>query len=365
LVSVRLENIVKKFRDVVAVNGVSLEIKDKEFFVLLGPSGSGKSTILNIVAGLEPPTSGDVYFDDELVTHLPPEKRDVAMVFQTYALYPHMTAFDNIAFPLRVRKYPKEEIKKKVEEVAEMLRIKHLLHKKPYEMSGGERQRVALARAIVREPKIFLLDEPLSNIDAKLRVYMRAELSRLQKDLKVTTIYVTHDQVEALSMGDRIAVIHQGKVMQIDEPLKLFKKPATLFVAGFIGSPPMNFFNCTLEEEGDKYFLDAGFFKVPLDEEFFNTLRSRATSKELVLGVRPKDLIVRRERPPTDGAFEAEVYAVEPLGTETILNLKVDDNIYKAVVEPEFRASLGEKVVACIDLDRSHIFDRRTERAIL
>ena len=197
MVSVRLENIVKKFRDVVAVNGVSLEIKDKEFFVLLGPSGSGKSTILNIVAGLEPPTSGDVYFDDDLVTHLPPEKRDVAMVFQTYALYPHMTAFDNIAFPLRVRKYPKEEIKRKVEAVAEMLRIKHLLHKKPYEMSGGERQRVALARAIVREPKIFLLDEPLSNIDAKLRVYMRAELSRLQKDLKVTTIYVTHDQVEA------------------------------------------------------------------------------------------------------------------------------------------------------------------------
>ena len=279
MVVVRLEKITKKFKNIIAVNEVSLEVKDKEFYILLGPSGSGKSTTLNIIAGLEEPTSGYVYFDGEIVNDVPPEKRDVAMVFQTFALYPHMTAFDNIAFPLRIRKYPKTEIRERVNRVAEMLRIKHLLEKKPYELSGGERQRVALARAIVREPKLFLLDEPLSNIDAKLRVHMRAELIRLQKELGITTIYVTHDQVEAMTMGDKIAVMNHGKIMQIGRPIEVFKKPANLFVAGFIGTPPMNFFDCSLETSNGEDMLNCGHFKIKLNKELADTIRKNAKAQ--------------------------------------------------------------------------------------
>ena len=363
MVSVRLVNLSKRFRDVVAVDNVNLEIKDREFFILLGPSGAGKSTVLNLIAGLETPTSGYIYFDDKLMNDLPPEKRDVAMVFQTYALYPHMNAFDNIAFPLKVRKYPKDEIKRRVYEVAKMLKITYVLNKKPYEMSGGERQRVALARAIVREPKVFLFDEPLSNIDAKLRVYMRAELSRLQKDLKTTAIYVTHDQVEAMSMGDRVAVMNHGKVIQVGSPIEIFKKPANIFVAGFIGSPPMNFFPCRLRTNEEK-FLDAEIFKLPLDDELYKLIVERATGDELVIGVRPNDLLVYTSDAPK-WSFTAEVYAIEPLGTETIVNLKIKDNIYKAVVKPEFRAWIGDKVKVYVDPSRMHLFDAKTEQAIL
>ncbi|MEM4290395.1 MAG: ATP-binding cassette domain-containing protein [Nitrososphaerota archaeon] len=363
MVVVRLENLTKKFRDLVAVDNINLEIRDKEFFVFLGPSGSGKSTTLNMIAGLEEPTSGYIYFDDQVVNDIPPEKRDVAMVFQTFALYPHLNAFDNIAFPLKVRKYPKEEIRNKVLQVAEMLRIRYLLNKKPYEMSGGERQRVALARAIVREPRLFLLDEPLSNIDAKLRVYMRAELIRLQKDLGITTIYVTHDQVEAMTMGDRVAIMNWGKVMQIGSPIEVFKKPANLFVAGFIGTPPMNFFECSLKTNG-KDIIDCGYFELSIDRAIADIVKNNSSGSELVLGIRPNELRVTNNKISED-SFEAEVFAVENLGTESIVNFKIGDAIYKAVVPGVIYYNFGQKIWITINKDSIHIFDKKSEKAII
>lgn len=364
MVVVRLENLTKKFRDIIAVDNVSLEIKDKEFFVFLGPSGSGKSTTLNMIAGLEEPTSGYIYFDGRIVNDVPPEKRDVAMVFQTFALYPHLNAFDNIAFPLRVRKFPKNEIRNKVIQVAEMLRIKHLLNKKPYEMSGGERQRVALARAIVREPKLFLLDEPLSNIDAKLRVYMRAELIRLQKDLKITTIYVTHDQIEAMTMADRVAIMNYGKVMQVGSPIEVFRKPANLFVAGFIGTPPMNFFECNLKTTNGKNMLECENFNLPIDKNIADVIRQSSSGAELVLGIRPNELKVTNEKISED-SFQSEVFAVENLGTESIVNFKLGDNIYKAVTPQVVHYNFGQKIWITINKDAIHVFDKKTEKAII
>ena len=363
MVSVRLEDVTKRFGDTIAVNGVNLDVKDREFFVLLGPSGCGKSTTLNMIAGLETVTAGNIYFDDQLVNDVPPEKRDVAMVFQSFALYPTMNVFDNIAFPLRVRKYNKSEIRQRVRETAELLRIVHLLEKKPHELSGGEKQRVALARAIVREPKVFLFDEPLSNIDAKLRVYMRAELIRLQKDLQTTTIYVTHDQVEAMTMGDRVAVMDAGRVMQVAEPMEVFRKPANLFVAGFIGTPPMNFFDASLVIENGNVKLDCGHFKLALDEKHAELLRKTAHGSELVLGVRPHNLGIYKERPARP-SFEAEVFAVEPLGTETVVDVKVGDNIYKIVTGPGFTARMAEKVFVVIDVDSVHLFDKKSGLAL-
>jgi multiple sugar transport system ATP-binding protein len=363
MVVVKLENLTKRFRDVVAVDNVNLEIKDKEFFAILGPSGSGKSTMLNMIAGLEEPTSGYIYFDGQIVNDIPPEKRDVAMVFQTFALYPHLNAFENIAFPLRVRKYPKDEIKNKVIEVAEMLRIRHLLNKKPYELSGGERQRVALARAIIREPRLFLLDEPLSNIDAKLRVYMRAELIRLQKDLGITTIYVTHDQVEAMTMGDRVAIMNLGKIMQVGSPMEVFKKPANIFVAGFVGSPPMNFFECSLRTNG-KNLLDCGYFTLSVDEEMAKIIKQKSSSSELILGVRPNDIKVTVDR-ISDDSFQSEVFAVERLGTESVINFKLGDAIYKSIMQGVVYYRFGEKVWVTVDKNAIHIFDKKSEKAIL
>jgi multiple sugar transport system ATP-binding protein len=363
LVFVRLENVTKKFGDTIAVNNVNLYVRDREFFVLLGPTGCGKSTILNMIAGLEPVTAGKIYFDDRPVNDVPPEKRDVAMVFQSFALYPMMNIFDNIAFPLRVRKYPKSEIQRRVREVAEMLRVAHLLKKKPHELSGGEKQRVALARAIVREPKVFLFDEPLSNIDAKLRVYMRAELIRLQKDLQTTTIFVTHDQLEAMTMGDRIAVMDAGRIMQVGEPLEVFRKPANLFVAGFIGTPPMNFFEGSLVIEGNKVKLDCGHFKLELDEKYSDTIRKTSHDSEPVLGIRPHDLEIYKEK-PFKSHFEAEVFAVEPVGTETIVNVKVGDNVYKIITSPDFTAKIAEKVYVAIDVDKIHLFEKKSGLAL-
>jgi multiple sugar transport system ATP-binding protein len=363
LVFVRLENVTKKFGDTIAVNNVNLYVRDREFFVLLGPTGCGKSTILNMIAGLEPVTAGNIYFDDRPVNDVPPEKRDVAMVFQSFALYPMMNVFDNIAFPLRVRKYPKSEIQRRVREVAEMLRIAHLLKKKPHELSGGEKQRVALARAIVREPKVFLFDEPLSNIDAKLRVYMRAELIRLQKDLQTTTIFVTHDQLEAMTMGDRIAVMDAGRIMQVGEPLEVFRKPANLFVAGFIGTPPMNFIEGSLVIEGDKVKLDCGHFRLELDEKYSDLIRKTSHDSELVLGIRPHDLEIYKEK-PVKSHFEAEVFAVEPVGTETIVNVKVGDNVYKIITSPDFTARIAEKVYVAIDVDKIYLFEKKSGLAL-
>src|SRR6056297_684836 len=294
MAGVFLENITKRYDDVVAVKDANLEIKDKEFLVLVGPSGCGKSTTLRMIAGLEDITEGTIKIGDEIVNDVAPKDRDIAMVFQNYALYPHMNVYDNMAFGLKLRKEPKDLIDKRVNEAAEILGIEELLDRKPKKLSGGQRQRVALGRAIVREPKVFLMDEPLSNLDAKLRVQMRTELSKLHDRLKTTVIYVTHDQTEAMTMGDRIVVLKDGFIQQVDDPLTLYNQPENIFVAGFIGSPAMNFMDAKIDEEDGKYYIDGdGSFRIIIPEnrmEKFPEINNYV-GKEVVFGIRPEDLV--------------------------------------------------------------------------
>lgn len=360
-------NIVKRFGDVIAVDRVNLDIMDGEFFCLLGPSGSGKTTLLRLIAGLEYPTEGEIYIDYRLVNDVHPKDRDVAMVFQNYALYPHMRVFDNIAFPLMMRRrqlgLTKDEIKRRVLEVARMLRIEHLLNRKPSQLSGGEQQRVALARALVRQPKVFLMDEPLSNLDAKLRLYMRTELRRLQRKLGVTTIYVTHDQVEAMSMADRIAIINKGRVQQVGTPDELYNKPANIFVAGFIGIPPMNLIPCKVEKENKKFTLKCGELIKQLDEEIAKVIEEHDYGPEIILGIRPEHMSVSRE--PVNGAIRTEVLLSEPLGSEVIVNVKIGETVVKVRAPPGVRYDMGEKVYLVINWSKIHIFDRETEKAII
>ncbi len=363
MAEVEVRNITKRFGKVVAVYKVSFKVHSGEFFTLLGPSGCGKTTTLRIIAGLEDPDEGEVLIDGKVVNDLPPKERDVAMVFQNYALYPHMTVYENLAFPLKMRGYPKREIDKIVREVAKLLRIEDLLDRKPRELSGGQQQRVALGRALVRRPKVFLMDEPLSNLDAKLRVYMRAELKRLQKELKITTIYVTHDQVEAMTMSDRIAVMNAGRIMQIGTPHDLYYKPANLFVAGFIGSPPMNFIDATYVEKDGEHYLDAGTVRIKIPEWMAKEIKKSAASEELVIGIRPEHIKVYTEERP--GTFPAKVYVIEPLGGETIIDFKLDDKIYKAKYPGELHLQPGDTVYIELDLDKMHIFDKKTEKAII
>ena len=364
LARVRIIDLTKRFGDVVAVNNVSLEAKDQEFLVLLGPSGCGKTTTLRCVAGLETPDEGELYIGDTLVNDLAPRDRDVAMVFQSYALYPHMKVFDNIAFPLKMRKVPKDEIRERVKRTADLLKITHLLDRKPKQLSGGEAQRTALGRAIVREPKVFLMDEPLSNLDAKLRIYMRAELKRLQKELKITTVYVTHDQVEAMTMADRIAIMNYGLLQQLATPDNVYYHPQSLFVAGFIGSPPTNFIDCTLTEKNGECLIDAAVFTLPITGKIGDAIKQQATSSELILGVRPEDILVHKKRIPAAN-IEGEVYVLEPLGSEIILDLKVGENLIKAKTPPDFRVDTGDRVWLSFDTNKIHVFDKKTEKAIV
>src|SRR5690554_2489933 len=290
MASVTLKNITKVYDgNVTAVSDFNLDIADKEFIVLVGPSGCGKSTTLRMVAGLEEITVGELYIGDKLMNDVAPKDRDIAMVFQNYALYPHMTVFDNMAFGLKLRKFPKDEIKRRVSEAAKILEIEHLLDRKPKALSGGQRQRVALGRAIVRDPKVFLMDEPLSNLDAKLRVQMRVEITKLHHRLQTTIIYVTHDQVEAMTMGDRIVVMRDGVIQQVGKPLDIYDKPANIFVAGFIGTPPMNFLEGVLKEENDRLYVDLETFKVYVPEGKFKTAKMYV-DKEIILGIRPEDI---------------------------------------------------------------------------
>lgn len=360
---VAVRNLTKRFGKVVAVDHATFEVKDGEFVVLLGPSGSGKTTTLRLIAGLEVPDEGEIWIGDRLVNDLPPKDRDVAMVFQNYALYPHMKVYDNLAFPLKLRKLPKDEIDRRVREVARLLRIEELLDRYPRQLSGGQQQRVALGRAIVRRPQVFLMDEPLSNLDAKLRIYMRAELKRLQRELGVTTIYVTHDQAEAMTMADRIIVFNEGKIQQIGTPSELYHKPANLFVAGFIGAPAMNFFDCSLVEEDGEVVLDAGYFRVRLPKDLAEVVKKEAKSSELILGVRPEHITLLEK--PTPESFEAEVYVVEPLGSETIIDFKLGEKIYKAKYPGEIMLAPGEKIHLAFDINKIHLFDKRTEKAII
>lgn len=360
LARVLLKEVTKRFGDVVAVNSLSLEVKDKEFLVLLGPSGCGKTTALRCIAGLETPEEGDIYIGNRLVNDLDPKDRDVAMVFQSYALYPHMTVFNNLSFPLENMKVSKDEINRRVRQVAKLLKIEALLDRKPTQLSGGQQQRVALGRSIVREPKVFLMDEPLSNLDAKLRVYMRAELKKLQEELGVTTIYVTHDQVEAMTMGDKIAILKDGLLQQFDPPSGVYSRPSNVFVAGFVGSPPTNFFDCVLTENS---VLDAKEFKYPLPKDVAEAAKA-ATSEKVILGIRPQDIQVYKDAKVKDGLIRTSLYTTEPLGDVMILDLKVGDYLVKAVVSPDFEVEKVDKLWVKFPVDKVYLFDKKTGKAL-
>ena len=362
MATVNMDHIFKKFGEVTAVNDLNIKVRDEEFLVLVGPSGCGKTTALRMVAGLEEQTSGDIFIGDRLVNDVPPKDRDIAMVFQNYALYPHMSVYDNLSFGLRLRGVPKDDIKRRVDAVAQMLGLEKLLQRKPKELSGGQRQRVALGRAIVREPKVFLMDEPLSNLDAKLRVQTRADLLKLHQRVKTTTIYVTHDQVEAMTMGDRIAVMRDGLLQQLDTPQVLHDRPANLFVAGFIGSPAMNFFTGTLGG-GDSPQVDAGAFKAPVPPESKSVARDYI-GKQVVYGIRPEDIEVG---PSSDGqstVVNAKVDVVEYLGSELQLHCSTDGKTFVARVGTEIQTHPGETVPFRFDSRKAHVFDATSERAL-
>ncbi len=356
MAKIGLENLSKCFGKVKAVNNINIEIKDGEFLSLLGPSGCGKTTLLRLIAGLETPTSGEIYFDDKAVTDVSPAERNTSMVFQSYALYPHMTIFNNIAFPLQVRKVHKDEINKTVKEAASLLKVDDLLNRKPREISGGQRQRVALARAIVRQPALFLMDEPLSNLDAKLRVYMRAELKRLQNKLGITTIYVTHDQVEAMSMSMRIAVMKDGTIQQLGTSDELYLHPANTWVAGFIGSPPMNLVDCLLVENNDSLFLKAEGLSIPLEGNLAKLIKEKSPAAEVKFGVRPENLSVHKKEQPK--AIQGEVYSVEPLGEYVIVDVTVGDNLIKAKTSSDFTSEIGEKIYLTFDEKLIYIYNK-------
>jgi multiple sugar transport system ATP-binding protein len=364
MAQVILKDLAKKFDEVVAVRDVNLQIKDKEFIVLVGPSGCGKSTTLRMIAGLEEISSGEIYIGDRLVNDLPPKDRDIAMVFQNYALYPHMTVYDNMAFGLKMRKFPKPEIETRVREAAQMLGIQELLNRKPRQLSGGQRQRVAVGRAIVRHPQVFLFDEPLSNLDAKLRVQMRVELKRLHDRLETTAIYVTHDQVEAMTLGDRVVVMKDGLVQQVGEPLTIYAKPRNRFVAGFIGSPAMNFIDCTVTGTDGNLAVDApGGFLIAVPPASRGALE-RYRGQSITLGIRPEDIRQSSAGDPKDSQVEAVVEVVEPLGNEILIDVKVGPNPMVARVPPTSRLRMHERVRLSLDPDRLHFFDAKTEQAI-
>jgi multiple sugar transport system ATP-binding protein len=365
MASVTYKNVTKRFGDVVAVKDLDIEIEDKEFLVFVGPSGCGKSTSLRMLAGLEEITEGEIYIGDRLVNDVPPKDRDIAMVFQSYALYPHMSVYDNMAFGLKLRKIPKTEIDKRVKEAANILGIEQLLDRKPKQLSGGQRQRVAVGRAIVREPNVFLMDEPLSNLDAKLRVQARAEISKLHQRLGTTFIYVTHDQTEAMTMGTRIAVLKDGVLQQLDTPQRLYDLPANVFVAGFIGSPSMNFFDTTIIEEDGTMYADCKDFRVPIPEERVDTY-TPYLGKEVIMGVRPEHVHDPEYEPPDikPAYVEAKVTVTELMGNEVIAYFNTKDTQFLGRLDPRTDVRVGMTKDAAFDMSRMHIFDRDTEEAI-
>jgi multiple sugar transport system ATP-binding protein len=347
-----------------AVKDVNLEIRDKEFLVLVGPSGCGKTTTLRMVAGLEEITSGEIRIADRVVNDLPPMDRNIAMVFQNYALYPHKTVYDNMAFGLQMRKYPKDEIEKRVREAADILGIGPLLERKPRQLSGGQRQRVAVGRAIVRHPEVFLFDEPLSNLDAQLRVQMRVELKRLHERLETTAIYVTHDQVEAMTLGDRVVVMKDGRVQQVGEPLELYGQPANKFVAGFIGSPAMNFVDVTLSGPQDKLWAEAAEgLKIRVPPRYAERIAVK-TGQKFTLGIRPEALRVANGGDPADFSFDSAVDVIEPLGNEILLNFRAGGVPMVARVAPSVRVKAHEPLRFALDPEQLHFFDGQSESAL-
>lgn len=381
MAGVQLKNLTKSFNKVTAVNSINLEIRDKEFMVLVGPSGCGKTTALRMIAGLEESTSGEIWIGDRVVNDVSPKDRDIAMVFQNYALYPHMSVYDNMSFGLRLKRTPtggvwplnskrtftSAEIDRRVQEAAEMLGLKPLLNRKPKELSGGQRQRVALGRAIVREPKVFLMDEPLSNLDAKLRVQTRAELIKLHRRLGITTVYVTHDQVEAMTMGDRIAVMSNGVIQQCDKPLELYNHPANLFVAGFIGSPAMNFVPVTIVQQGEALIADAGSFKATLPSICSDRVRPYI-GRSCVFGIRPEDIydtqVPGLVKPAPGNTIPVDVDVIEPLGSDVEMYLKAGEVSLIAMIDSASPARVGDRLEVVLDMEKSHLFDKETEQVI-
>ncbi|OGV42515.1 MAG: glycerol-3-phosphate ABC transporter ATP-binding protein [Lentisphaerae bacterium GWF2_57_35] len=367
MAKVLLEHVYKIYSgNVVAVNDANLEIEDREFVVLVGPSGCGKSTTLRMVAGLEEISKGNVYIDGKKVNDVPPKDRDIAMVFQNYALYPHMSVYKNMAFGLKLRKYPNAEIDKRVREAAEILGIQHLLERKPKALSGGQRQRVAVGRAIVRKPKAFLFDEPLSNLDAKMRVQMRTEISKLHTRLSSTMIYVTHDQVEAMTMGDRIVVMKDGFIQQVAAPMDLYDRPVNQFVAGFIGSPPMNFFEGTIEQKNNAILFNEGNFTVHVESSHAPKLASYV-GKSMVFGVRPEDIAdaLYVSNPNPEFQLKARVEVVEPMGSETYLYLNTGKHMFIARVGVHATVEVNQDLSLVLNMKKAHFFDQKTGETIV
>jgi multiple sugar transport system ATP-binding protein len=362
MAGVTFEHVAKRYGNVSVIEDLNLEIQDQEFIVLVGPSGCGKSTALRMIAGLEEISDGEIRIGERVVNDLAPKNRDIAMVFQNYALYPHMTIRENLEFGLRVRKTPPAEVARLVDEAAQVLEISNLLDRKPKELSGGQRQRVALGRAIVRKPAVFLFDEPLSNLDAKLRVSMRAEIKQLQQRLKTTTVYVTHDQIEAMTMGQRIAVMKDGKIQQVGTPLEIYGRPDNLFVANFIGTPPMNFLPATLAG-GGKTLVGKGF-SLPVPESL-QPLATGGNGRRIIVGIRPENILTTSESARgSTGRLSGEVEVVEPLGDEAVVHVRVGDAPLVYRVEPYAMPVMGDAVELVIELDRVHLFDPATERRL-
>ncbi len=367
MASVTLSHIFKRFDKVTAVNDLNLDIRDKEFMVLVGPSGCGKTTALRMIAGLEEISDGDIRIGERVVNDVSPKDRDIAMVFQNYALYPHMSVYENMAFGLKLRKVPKADIQKRVSDAAQLLGIEALLQRKPKALSGGQRQRVALGRAIVREPQVFLMDEPLSNLDAMLRVQTRAELIKLHRRLGITTIYVTHDQVEAMTMGDRIAVMKDGLLQQCDTPMILYSRPVNMFVAGFIGTPSMNFLPATVEKGAGGYVINCGAFSVAPPAAQAGQLDAWV-GKSVVFGVRPPDIFDKSLKNPIDAVPEntvrTQVDVSEPMGDIVTLYLTAGTHSIVAAIDAESQAKDGQALDVIFDLNKTHLFDAETEQAI-
>ncbi len=365
MASVKFIHVYKRFGDVDAVSDLNLDIADKEFLVLVGPSGCGKSTSLRMLAGLEEVTEGEIYIGDRMVNNVAPKDRDIAMVFQSYALYPHMTVYDNMAFGLRLRKTPKQEIDERVRKAAKELGIENLLDRRPRQLSGGQRQRVAVGRAIVREPAVFLMDEPLSNLDAKLRVEARAFIQKLHQQLGTTFIYVTHDQTEAMTMGTRIAVLNAGILQQLDTPANLYRRPINRFVAGFIGSPAMNFFDAVLKKEGEDLIVDAGIFKVTIPP-MFKERYDKYAGREIVFGIRPENIHDPNYQPAdtVTALVEANVDVVELMGNEMIVYFQLDGKTFLGRLDPRTDARVGMKMSAAFDMANIHLFDAKTDETL-
>jgi multiple sugar transport system ATP-binding protein len=362
MAQVNFEDVKKSYGEVTVIEKLNLDIRDEEFMVLVGPSGCGKSTALRMIAGLEEITDGTISIADRVVNDLPPKERDIAMVFQSYALYPHMSVRGNLEFGLKLRKMDQTEIDQRVNRAAEILGITQFLDRKPKQLSGGQRQRVAVGRAIVRNPSVFLFDEPLSNLDAKLRVQMRAEISKLQRRLQTTTVYVTHDQVEAMTMGDRIAILKDGDLQQVGSPLEVYEAPANQFVASFIGTPPMNLIPAKVTTDGAA--AEGKGFKLPLPERW----RSRLAGDEgrgVVVGIRPEQLFASPEAVAGEkGSLDVQVEVVEPLGHENIVHGKLGDEFITATMDPQLSPKVGDQAVMTVDLAGLHLFDAETEMTL-